>query len=291
MVGLKAVANRSIGTYSKGMARRIGLAQALINDPELLILDEPTTGLDPIGTKQIKDLIIKLAQRGKTILLCSHLLADVEDVCDRIAILYGGKIQKQGQVRELLLQTNKRQITTDVISDATVEKIRQLVHQENAECEVTSPMDRLESFFVRTIETAQRQAQTTSGAVSTTKISDFLEKDTKVESILDKLVTSSVAQEPRVEEVAIEKVESSESAPEPDKQLLSELTSSKATSKIKKVTEEQTETEKVKVKEVHPVEEINKQILDSLVGRSETEKVEETQKETEKSHPGGDIDE
>ena len=105
MVGLKAVASRSVGTYSKGMARRIGLAQALINDPELLILDEPTTGLDPIGTRQIKDLIIKLAERGKTILLCSHLLADVEDVCDRIAILYGGKIQTQGQVKDLLQQT------------------------------------------------------------------------------------------------------------------------------------------------------------------------------------------
>jgi ABC-2 type transport system ATP-binding protein len=77
MVGLKAVANRPVGTYSKGMARRIGLAQALINDPDLLILDEPTTGLDPIGTRQIKDLIIELAKRGKTVLLSSHLLADV----------------------------------------------------------------------------------------------------------------------------------------------------------------------------------------------------------------------
>ncbi len=116
MVGLMAVANRPVGTFSKGMARRIGLAQALINDPDLLILDEPTTGLDPIGTRQIKDLILKLAERGKTILLCSHLLADVEDVCDRIAILYGGKIQTQGKVSDLLQQTNKRQITADAIS-------------------------------------------------------------------------------------------------------------------------------------------------------------------------------
>jgi len=99
MAGLKAVANRPVGTFSKGMARRIGLAQALINDPDLLILDEPTTGLDPIGTRQIKDLILKLSARGKTILLCSHLLADVEDVCDRISILYGGRIQAEGQVK------------------------------------------------------------------------------------------------------------------------------------------------------------------------------------------------
>ncbi|MHC4160357.1 MAG: ABC transporter ATP-binding protein, partial [Planctomycetota bacterium] len=120
MVGLKAVANRPVGTYSKGMARRIGLAQALINDPDLLMLDEPTTGLDPIGTRQIKDLILELAKRGKTILLCSHLLADVEDVCDRIAILYGGKIQSEGKVKDLLQQTNKKQITTGSISDIAI---------------------------------------------------------------------------------------------------------------------------------------------------------------------------
>ncbi len=98
MVGLDTVSRRPIGEFSKGMIRRIGLAQALINDPELLILDEPTSGLDPIGTKQIKDLIAELGQRGKTVLLCSHLLADVEDVCDRICILYGGKKREEGHV-------------------------------------------------------------------------------------------------------------------------------------------------------------------------------------------------
>ncbi|MFA7485531.1 MAG: ABC transporter ATP-binding protein, partial [Phycisphaerae bacterium] len=117
MVGLKAVANRPVGTFSKGMARRIGLAQALINDPELLILDEPTTGLDPIGTRQIKDLILQLAKRGKTILLSSHLLADVEDVCDRITVLYGGKIQAEGKVKELLQQADKTQIISGRLSD------------------------------------------------------------------------------------------------------------------------------------------------------------------------------
>ena len=91
MVGLDKVQRRPVGEYSKGMQRRIGLAQALINDPQLLILDEPTTGLDPIGTRQIKDLIVKLKDAGKTVLLCSHLLADVEDVTDRAAIMFGGK--------------------------------------------------------------------------------------------------------------------------------------------------------------------------------------------------------
>ena len=168
MVGLKAVANRPVGTFSKGMARRIGLAQALINDPDLLILDEPTTGLDPIGTRQIKDLIIKLAERGKTIMLCSHLLADVEDVCDRISILYGGRIQAEGQVKDLLQQTHKKQINTSAISDIAMEKIRQVIEQENAQYEVTSPMEKLETFFIKTVVDAQQKAQPTSGAVSTT---------------------------------------------------------------------------------------------------------------------------
>ena len=98
MVGLTREARRRVGEYSKGMARRIGLAQALINDPDLLILDEPTSGLDPIGTKEIKDLIQFLnREKRKTILLCSHLLADVEDVCQRVTILYGGKVQAIGR--------------------------------------------------------------------------------------------------------------------------------------------------------------------------------------------------
>lgn len=288
MVGLKAVANRSVGTYSKGMARRIGLAQALINDPEFLILDEPTTGLDPIGTRQIKDLIIKLAQRGKTILLCSHLLADVEDVCDRIAILYGGKIQTQGQVKDLLQQSNKRQITTDVISDATVEKIRELVHAENAECEVTSPMDRLETFFIRTVENAQRQAQSTSGAVSTTKISDFLERDSRVETILDKLVSSTVEDEPPAKVSETEKVEASSSAiPEPNKQLLSELTGSNVTDQAAKNSEEEL-TEKIESGESKKTEEINTDILNSLVNRPESEDKTDKQRPDKQSQMGGD---
>jgi ABC-2 type transport system ATP-binding protein len=247
MVGLKAVANRAVGTFSKGMARRIGLAQALINDPDLLILDEPTTGLDPIGTRQIKDLIIKLAERGKTILLCSHLLADVEDVCDRIAILYGGKIQSQGRVRDLLQQTNKRQITTDAISDTTVEKIEKLVHAENAECVVTSPMDRLETFFIRTVTAAQQQARPTSGAVSTTKIGEFLAEPPSVENILDKLVEAPIAPVTRDEGAATEEVVSdAASEAKPDEHLLSALIGSSQTDRPDPVVPEQkVETETV----------------------------------------------
>ncbi|MHC4302049.1 MAG: ABC transporter ATP-binding protein, partial [Planctomycetota bacterium] len=265
MVGLKAVANRAVGTFSKGMARRIGLAQALINDPDLLILDEPTTGLDPIGTRQIKDLIIKLAERGKTILLCSHLLADVEDVCDRIAILYGGKIQSQGQVRDLLQQTNKRQITTDAISETTVDKIKQLVADEQAECVVTSPMDKLETFFIRTVTAAQQQAQPTSGAVSTTKIGDFLTEPPSVENILDKLVAAPIAPEVSEQAAVTEDVTADAgSESRPDEQLLGKLTGSSQTDR----TEEAAPVEKVETEAVETpapeTEQVRKNILDRL---------------------------
>jgi ABC-2 type transport system ATP-binding protein len=268
MVGLKAVANRAVGTYSKGMARRIGLAQALINDPELLILDEPTTGLDPIGTRQIKDLVLKLAQRGKTILLCSHLLADVEDVCDRIAILYGGKIQTQGQVRDLLQQSNKRQIVTDAISDTTVEKIKELIHSESAFCEITSPMDRLETFFIRTVEMAQQEAQSTSGAVSTTKIGDFLTQEAPVEKILDKLVSTPISQETSEKPPTTEKVIQIESIPEPDEQLLTKLTGSTETVQSEPVVKDNNAKTEPVESEIPDSEQIKKDVLDHLTGDS-----------------------
>ncbi|MHC4104428.1 MAG: ATP-binding cassette domain-containing protein, partial [Planctomycetota bacterium] len=282
MVGLMAVANRPVGTFSKGMARRIGLAQALINDPDLLILDEPTTGLDPIGTRQIKDLILKLAERGKTILLCSHLLADVEDVCDRIAILYGGKIQIQGQVSDLLQQTNKRQITADAISDVTIEKIKRLIHKENAECVVTSPMDKLETFFIKTVAAAQEQAQTTSGAVSTTKIGDFLTQQTVTEDILDKLVSAPVSQDAPAEPTATEKVipvESSE--PEPSEQLLSKLTES--TEPEASVRNEPITTQPVE-SQAPGAEQVNKSILDQLTDKKSTQ--DQDKESTDKSQAG-----
>ncbi|MBI4578669.1 MAG: ABC transporter ATP-binding protein, partial [Planctomycetes bacterium] len=175
MVGLTRQARRRVGQYSKGMARRIGLAQALINDPELLILDEPTTGLDPIGTREIKDLILHLRNKGKTILLCSHLLADVEDVCQRVVVLYGGKQQAVGNIRDLLQQENLTQITTERLSDATISRIQQVVEQEahKAVLSVTAPSDRLESFFLRIVRQAQEAQHETSGATGG-RMADFL---------------------------------------------------------------------------------------------------------------------
>src|SRR5689334_22426558 len=105
IVGLDAKSRkRKLREYSKGMARRIGLAQALINNPDLILLDEPTTGLDPIGTREMKDLILSLKAQGKTVLLCSHLLADVQDVCDRITILFRGKMRSEEHTSELQSQ-------------------------------------------------------------------------------------------------------------------------------------------------------------------------------------------
>jgi len=268
MVGLKAVANRAVGTFSKGMARRIGLAQALINDPDLLILDEPTTGLDPIGTRQIKDLILKLADRGKTVLLCSHLLADVEDVCDRIAILYGGRIQAEGKVKDLLQQASKKQITTAGISDAVLERIKQLIQNERVEYEVTSPMDKLETFFIKTVVEAQQQAKPTSGVVSTTEIGGFLMQETP-KDILDKLVSTPVSQAAASGPPTTQAVVPAESSePEPDEQLLSKLTGSAETARPKPVApEEKVETQPVEPK-VPEREQVDGDILDQLTDSS-----------------------
>jgi ABC-2 type transport system ATP-binding protein len=267
MVGLKAVARRPVGTYSKGMARRIGLAQALINDPDLLILDEPTTGLDPIGTRQIKDLILKLAERGKTILLCSHLLADVEDVCDRIAILYGGRVQAEGQVGDLLRQTNRRQIMTSAVSDVMVNRIRQILEEEHAECEVTTPMEKLETFFIDTVTEAQQQDRPTSGAVSTTQIGEFL-TEKAAESILDKLVSGPVARETPAPSPRIEQVDrpEAEPKPEPDKDLLGELTKAKSPPQTERVAP--TSTSAVQPTESPTTDgQVREDVLESLTGQ------------------------
>src|SRR5579859_3402184 len=109
-VGLARDKKRVLKEYSKGMRQRIGLAQALINDPELVILDEPTSGLDPLGTRWMKDLIIDLRDKGKTVLMCSHRLEDVQDVCDRIAILYDGELQELGAVASLLEDANRLEL-------------------------------------------------------------------------------------------------------------------------------------------------------------------------------------
>lgn len=166
MVGLGKAAKRSVKEFSKGMARRLGLAQALINDPELIFLDEPTSGLDPIGTRQIKDMIIDLKNKGKTILLCSHLLADVEDVCDRISILYGGKIRVEGQVGELLKKEDSIQINLPELKPETIAEIKKIISEsENGtDFKIEHPKDRLENFFLKVVRQAVDEKSETAGA-------------------------------------------------------------------------------------------------------------------------------
>jgi ABC-2 type transport system ATP-binding protein len=153
IVGLDAKARkRKLREYSKGMARRIGLAQALINNPELILLDEPTTGLDPIGTREMKDLIISLKQQGKTVLLCSHLLADVQDVCDRITILFRGKMQEMGQVKDLLQVKGITHIETSGMSDPQIADLRKaLAGMGINDTKITHPTTTLEDLFMRIV--------------------------------------------------------------------------------------------------------------------------------------------
>lgn len=179
MVGLNQVAHRPVGEFSKGMTRRVGLAQALINDPEFLILDEPTTGLDPIGTRQVKDLIVHLGRRGKTILLSSHLLADVEDVCDRMVMLYGGKIRAQGTADELLCDTESTVIQTARLQPETIAQIERIVMQYEGKGidKVDAPRQRLEELFMDIVEQARKEQVATSGALHGGQTAAFLRSE------------------------------------------------------------------------------------------------------------------
>ncbi len=152
-VGLDEKARkRKLREYSKGMARRIGLAQALINDPELVLLDEPTTGLDPIGTREMKDLIVSLKNQGKTVILCSHLLADVQDVCDRITILFRGKMQTLGDVKDLCQVKDVTQIEATGLGPLQLAELRAFVDKLGAKnAAITHPTTTLEELFVRVV--------------------------------------------------------------------------------------------------------------------------------------------
>ncbi len=152
MVGLDWAKRRQLKEYSKGMTRRIGLAQALINDPDLILLDEPTTGLDPIGTREMKDLIIRLRDQGKTVLMCSHLLADVQDVCDRIAILHQGELKELGRVDSLLKVQNVTQMQAQGLSQEAEEEIRAVVAKHGGELlSMENPTTTLEELFLNIV--------------------------------------------------------------------------------------------------------------------------------------------
>ena len=152
LVGLNWARRRQLKEYSKGMTRRIGLAQALINDPELVVLDEPTTGLDPIGTREMKDLILKLKDEGKTVLMCSHLLADVQDVCDRIAILYEGELKEMGRVDSLLKVKDVTQMRATGLTEEAQNEIRALVEKHGGKVlGMENPKSTLEELFLNIV--------------------------------------------------------------------------------------------------------------------------------------------
>ncbi|MBX7074737.1 MAG: ABC transporter ATP-binding protein [Pirellulales bacterium] len=152
LVGLSGARRRQLREYSKGMVRRIGLAQALINDPELILLDEPTSGLDPIGTREIKDLIIKLRDQGKTVLLSSHLLADVQDVCDRIAILHQGELKELGRVDSLLKIRDEVQIRAAGLSEEAKNQIADVIRRNNGQVlSMENPTTTLEELFLKIV--------------------------------------------------------------------------------------------------------------------------------------------
>jgi ABC-2 type transport system ATP-binding protein len=176
MVGLSQTRTRAVGEFSKGMQRRIGLAQALINDPDLVILDEPTSGLDPIGCREVKDLIIALARRGKTVILSSHLLADVEDVCDRVVIYYGGRVQAMGTLKELLATPDALRITTPLLRRETMEKVLEIIRRDAAEdrIRIDTPTQNLERYFLDVVRKAKQEAADTSGAVSGGRVAAYL---------------------------------------------------------------------------------------------------------------------
>jgi len=195
MVGLTHAGSRPVGEFSKGMARRIGIAQAMINDPELLILDEPTSGLDPIGCREIKDLITLLKSRGKTVVICSHLLSDVESVCDRVIIMYGGKIRAVGALSELLTVSNVNTFSVPELSpEKTVETLNILREYLNKQSiKVEHPKKSLEDFFLEVIEKAKEDNITTSGASSGGNIAEYLKstEDKKEEQASELLASLS----------------------------------------------------------------------------------------------------
>ena len=158
MMGLDWAKRRQLKEYSKGMTRRIGLAQALINDPDLIVLDEPTTGLDPLGSREMKDLILRLRDQGKTVLMCSHLLADVQDVCDRIAILHQGELKELGRVDSLLKIQNLTQIRAEGLSKECEDELKAVIERHHGKLmSMENPTTTLEELFLNIVADSEKR--------------------------------------------------------------------------------------------------------------------------------------
>ena len=132
LVGLTNARDRRLGTYSKGMLQRIGLAQALVNEPRLVVLDEPTAGVDPAGSRDIRDLIVDLKGQGTTVLLSSHLLAQAQEICDRVGILANGVLVREGRLDELIAIENQTELILENASGALLNEVEALAAKSNA---------------------------------------------------------------------------------------------------------------------------------------------------------------
>lgn len=124
LVGLEDAKDRRVGGYSKGMLQRIGLAQALVQEPRLLVLDEPTAGVDPSGSHDIRDLILKFKERGITVLLCSHLLSQVQEICDRIGIMHCGSLIREGPLDDLIAIENQTELVVENVTPELLAELR-----------------------------------------------------------------------------------------------------------------------------------------------------------------------
>ena len=151
-VGLTEAADRLVGTYSKGMLQRIGLAQALVHDPRLVILDEPTSGVDPVGAAAISELILQLKAQGKTVLITSHLLTQIEDICDRVAILDRGRLILEGAVCDLVGGAERQALIVEKLSPAELQELRGWLGLRGRTLEaVTAPRARLDQIFLERV--------------------------------------------------------------------------------------------------------------------------------------------
>ncbi len=158
LVGLGWAKRRQLREYSKGMTRRIGFAQALINDPDLILLDEPTSGLDPIGTREMKDLILRLKEQGKTVVMSSHLLADVQTVCDRIAILHQGELKELGRVDDLLKLEDETEIRAKGLTDEAKQEIESVIQRHQGSLiSMGHPTTTLEDLFLRIVQESEER--------------------------------------------------------------------------------------------------------------------------------------
>ncbi|HOG49429.1 MAG TPA: ABC transporter ATP-binding protein [Lentisphaeria bacterium] len=253
MVGLAHAFNRPVGEFSKGMARRIGLAQALVNDPDLVILDEPTSGLDPIGCREVKDVIRLLASRGKTIILCSHLLADVQDVCDDMVVLYGGKIRAAGAMGEILCEEDKSRIVCPSLSEETVRELREWLASKGVRSDddisIDHPVRDLEDFFLEVVRQAREQSVDTAGVQAGGEIPDYLaDQGTAILAALKRreaaptpeAAAAAVAAkpaEPAIDQERLERLEKAEPAamttPEPEPDLDADAQAAKEAANVK----------------------------------------------------------